>query len=201
MIFQDPFASLNPRRSVGSIIAAGPIAQGVAEDAAALLAHEWLERVDLPASAFDRFPHQFSGGQRQRISIARALALRPRVLIADEAVSGLDVSIQEKILALLDSVRESLNLALIFITHDLRVAAQISDRIMVMQGGRVVEAGSADQIIHAPAHPYTQLLIDSMPGHARRLLFNPAAVTHRPSNVFPFVAPQHETTPDTGSSA
>jgi peptide/nickel transport system ATP-binding protein len=123
-----------------------------------------MEIVGLSAAALDRFPHQFSGGQRQRICIARALAMRPKVLIADEAVSALDVSVQAQVLELLDDIRERFDLAMLFITHDLRVAAQICDRIMVMQKGKVVEAGPTAEVYAAPRHDYTRALLEAAPG-------------------------------------
>ncbi|MBS0241390.1 MAG: ABC transporter ATP-binding protein, partial [Proteobacteria bacterium] len=164
MIFQDPYGSLNPRIKVGRTIADGPIAFGEFESTALSTAGQLLEMVGLDRSAADRFPHEFSGGQRQRIGIARALALNPEVLIADEAVSALDVSIQAQVLALLGDLKRELDLALIFITHDLRVAAQICDRVMVMQKGEVVELGPTQQIFQAPKHPYTKSLIEAIPG-------------------------------------
>jgi peptide/nickel transport system ATP-binding protein len=164
MIFQDPFASLNPRHTVGRIISDGPRANGVSKEEAARRARELLELVGLSASAYDRYPNQFSGGQRQRIGIARALALEPKVLVADEPVSALDVSVQAQVLDLLASLQKRLSIGLLFITHDLRVAAQICDRIAVMQRGRIVECGPPSQIFGAPQHDYTRLLIASIPG-------------------------------------
>ena len=169
MIFQDPFASLNPRSRVGRIIAEGPIAHGVPAPDAYAKAAELLELVGLDGSAIDRYPHEFSGGQRQRIGIARALALEPRVIIADEAVSALDVSIQAQVLDLLADLKERLNLALVFITHDLRVAAQICDRIAVMQQGEVVEIGTAHNIFNNPVSAYTRSLIEAIPGREKEL--------------------------------
>ena len=138
MVFQDPFASLNPRRRVGNIIADGPIAHGV-EPAAARARRRTAGLVGLDPSAAERFPHEFSGGQRQRIGIARALALDPEVLVADEPVSALDVSVQAQVLDLLEDLKARLGLAMLFITHDLRVAAQVCDRIAVMRRGEIVE--------------------------------------------------------------
>ncbi len=120
--------------------------------------------VGLQPTALERYPHQFSGGQRQRIAIARALAMEPEILIADEAVSALDVSVQKQVLALLADVQARFNLAILFITHDLRVAAQICDRIVVMEKGLVVEQGATSQVFAAPAHPYTRALIEAAPG-------------------------------------
>ena len=166
MVFQDPFASLNPRRKVGQIIAQGLFTQGMAADEAAAKARDLLHIVGLDVRAFDRYPHEFSGGQRQRIGIARALALEPEVLIADEPVSALDVSIQAQILQLLDQIRERLSLSMIFITHDLRVAAQVCDRIAVMRHGSVVEMGATGDIFAAPQADYTRELLDCVPGRS-----------------------------------
>jgi len=127
-------------------------------------ARELLELVDLPIDAISRYPHQFSGGQRQRIAIARALALDPDVLVADEAVSALDVSVQAQVLALLDEIQTRLGIALLFITHDLRVAAQICDDVAVMQHGRIVEQGPAALVLTNPQQAYTRALLDAAPG-------------------------------------
>ncbi len=169
MIFQDPYASLNPRARVGRIIAEGPIAHGEPRGRAYERAAELLELVGLGAAAIDRFPHEFSGGQRQRIGIARALALEPKVIVADEAVSALDVSIQAQVLDLLADLKERLDLSLVFITHDLRVAAQICDRIAVMQRGEIVEIGPAHRIFNAPQSAYTKSLIEAIPGREKEL--------------------------------
>jgi len=164
MIFQDPFASLNPRHTVGRIISDGPVASGQPRAQAEARARELLDLVGLDASAFDRYPNQFSGGQRQRIGIARALALEPKILVADESVSALDVSVQAQVLQLLHRLQQQLQIALIFITHDLRVAAQICHSVLVMHQGKVVEYGSPAQIFDQPRHPYTQKLIAAVPG-------------------------------------
>ncbi|VTU22309.1 dipeptide ABC transporter ATP-binding protein [Variovorax sp. PBL-E5] len=164
MIFQDPFASLNPRMRAGEAIARGPIRHGEAPAAARARARALLERVGLGASAADRFPHEFSGGQRQRISIARAIALEPRLLIADEAVSALDMSIQSQILQLLAELRREFHLTLLFITHDLRVAGEIADRVVVMRRGEVVEVGTPDEVLGAPRHDYTRQLVAAVAG-------------------------------------
>ena len=164
MIFQDPFASLNPRSTVGQILTVGPVAHGMpyakaCEEARALLSH-----VGLDAGAFGRYPHEFSGGQRQRIGIARALMFKPKLLIADEAVSALDVSIQAQILKLLDQIQRETGVSMIFITHDLRVASQICDEIAVMHKGQVVESGPPSQIFLRPQSAYTRELVAAIPG-------------------------------------
>ena len=164
MVFQDPFASLNPRIKVGNIIAQGPIVHGQERHFAEKRARELLSIVGLDNRAFDRYPHEFSGGQRQRIGIARALALDPEVLVADEPVSALDVSIQAQILKLLDDIRIKMNLSMIFITHDLRVAAQVCDRLVVMRYGEVVEVGTTREMFKNPTHEYTQELLAAVPG-------------------------------------
>ncbi|HYG42953.1 MAG TPA: ABC transporter ATP-binding protein [Bordetella sp.] len=164
MIFQDPFASLNPRHTVGRIISDGPVASGQPRGQAEARARELLSLVGLDVSAFDRYPNQFSGGQRQRIGIARALALEPKILVADESVSALDVSVQAQVLQLLHQIQQRLQIALIFITHDLRVAAQICNAVLVMHQGKVVEYGSPGQIFDQPQHAYTQKLIAAVPG-------------------------------------
>ncbi len=164
MVFQDPFASLNPRHSVGEIIAAGPIANGMARGEALARARDLLDRVGLPPQAIDRYPHEFSGGQRQRIGIARALALEPEVLIADEPVSALDVSVQAQILDLIRELQARLGLAILFVTHDLRVAAELCHRVAVMQKGAIVEMGETAALFAAPQHPYTRQLFDAVPG-------------------------------------
>jgi ABC-type glutathione transport system ATPase component len=164
IIFQDPYRSLNPRITVGETIAEGPINYGMPHRQALARAAELLELVDLPVDAISRYPHQFSGGQRQRIAIARALALDPDVLVADEAVSALDVSVQAQVLELLDDIQKRLGIALLFITHDLRVAAQICDDVAVMQHGRIVEQGPAAQVLTNPQVAYTRALLDAAPG-------------------------------------
>ncbi len=177
MIFQDPFSSLNPRARIGRILTEGPIAHGVPRSQALNRARELLQLVGLDASAVDRFPHEFSGGQRQRIGIARALALDPDVIIADEAVSALDVSIQAQVLDLLADLKARLNLSMLFVTHDLRVAAQICDRIMVMRRGEVVEMGPTAQVLGNPAHDYTRSLLDAIPGRQHEQAMRQAVAT------------------------
>ncbi|NTJ65116.1 ABC transporter ATP-binding protein [Agrobacterium rhizogenes] len=164
MIFQDPFASLNPRHTIGRILTVGPMAHGLPMHEAKAKALRLLKRVGLDEGAFDRFPHEFSGGQRQRIGIARALMFDPVLLVADEAVSALDVSIQAQILKLLAEIQQDTKVAMIFITHDLRVASQICDEVAVMYKGEIVEYGPPSQIFRAPAHAYTQSLLAAIPG-------------------------------------
>jgi len=167
MVFQDPFASLNPRRKVGLSIADGPMARGVSREEALAKARELLTLVGLDSRAAERLPHEFSGGQRQRIGIARALALDPDVLVADEAVSALDVTVQAQVLKLLETLKARLNLAMLFITHDLNVAAQVCDRLAVMRAGEIVEIGSTRALFLNPQHAYTRELLAAIPGSAR----------------------------------
>ncbi len=164
IVFQDPYRSLNPRRTVGESIIEGLLNFGVPRDQALKRAGETLTVVGLSPDAMRRYPHQFSGGQRQRICIARALVMDPEILVADEAVSALDVSVQAQVLELLEQVRQRTGVGVLFITHDLRVAAQICDTIMVMQRGKVVETGSAETVLTEPRHEYTRALIDAAPG-------------------------------------
>jgi len=164
MVFQDPFASLNPRRRVGDSIMDGAVADGMQWRQARAEARRLLEQVGLQGNAGGRYPHEFSGGQRQRIGIARALAMRPDIIVADEPVSALDVSVQAQVLSLLDELKRTLQLSMLFITHDLNVAAQICDRIAVMRRGEIVEIGQVRQVLGSPSHPYTKILIDAAPG-------------------------------------
>ncbi|BBK38853.1 ABC transporter ATP-binding protein [Allostella sp. ATCC 35155] len=164
MVFQDPHGSLNPRQRVGEIVMAGPLAHGAGRAASRATAARMLALVGLDEGAMERFPHQFSGGQRQRIGLARALALEPRILIADEPVSALDVTVQAQILELLQDVRRKLGLAMVFITHDLRVAAQVADRIAVMSQGEIVEEATPQALFATPRHAYTRALVASIPG-------------------------------------
>lgn len=170
MVFQDPFGSLNPRMKVGTAIAEPlKVHAIVADDEVRGRVLELLDLVGLDARAADRYPHQFSGGQRQRIGIARALATEPDLLVADEPVSALDVSVQAQILNLLMDLQQRLQLTMLFITHDIAVVRQVADRIAVFYLGRVVEQGSADRVLEKPAHPYTQALLASVPRPDPRL--------------------------------
>jgi len=164
MVFQDPYRSLNPRRNIGEAIIEGPMNFGLNRADAIRRAGELLEFVRIDRSALGRYPAQFSGGQRQRICIARALAMEPELLIADEAVSALDVSVQAQVLRLLDDIRKRLGLTILFITHDLRVAAQVCDTVAVMKRGRVVEYGDVARIFAHPQNDYTRALIEAAPG-------------------------------------
>ena len=164
MVFQDPYGSLNPRRTIGQLIAEGPRVHGVGEREAMEKAAQLLELVGIDPRALGRYPHEFSGGQRQRIGIARALAVDPEVLVADEPVSALDVSIQAQVLKLLADIRDRLHLTMLFITHDLRVAAQVCDTIAVMRYGEIVEQGTTEEVFRNPRHPYTRELLAAVPG-------------------------------------
>jgi peptide/nickel transport system ATP-binding protein len=164
IVFQDPYRSLNPRRKIGLSLIEAPMNFGVPKAQALREAADLMRLVGLAPDALERYPHQFSGGQRQRICIARALAVKPEILIADEAVSALDVSVQAQVLELLDDIRVKYNLAMLFITHDLRVAAQICDRLLVMQNGVVVEAGPTHSVYTQPKHEYTLQLLAAAPG-------------------------------------
>ncbi|HEY3326748.1 MAG TPA: ATP-binding cassette domain-containing protein [Novimethylophilus sp.] len=165
MVFQDPFASLNPRMKVGDIVGEGLVIHGLgdAEERRAKVLR-MLERVGLSALDMGKYPHEFSGGQRQRIGIARALVLEPRVVVCDEPVSALDVSIQAQILLLLKQLQREMGLSYLFISHDLRVVRHIADEVAVMQRGRVVEQGSVEGLYAHPREEYTQNLLNSIPG-------------------------------------
>lgn len=164
MIFQDPLSSLNPRKRIRTILTDGPVAHGVDRASAETRAAELMRYVGFTDAALDRFPHEFSGGQRQRIGIARALMLDPEVIVADEPVSALDVSVQAQVLELLNELQRTMNLALVFITHDLRVAAQLCHRVAVMHRGQIVEYGETAAIFADPQHPYTRQLLAAIPG-------------------------------------
>ncbi|MBZ4691047.1 MAG: transporter ATP-binding protein [Cereibacter sp.] len=166
VVFQDPMRSLNPRWTIRESLIEGPLNYGTPRAEALAEAARLMGIVGLPEDALARYPHQFSGGQRQRIAIARAVMMRPDVLVADEAVSALDVSVQAQVLDLLDQLQRDLGIAIVFITHDLRVAAQICDEVIVMQSGVVVEHGPAAEVLASPAHDYTRALIDAAPGRS-----------------------------------
>jgi oligopeptide transport system ATP-binding protein len=164
MIFQDPYASLNPRKRIGQIVGDPLKRQGVASGSELRRqVQELLERVGLSSEHYSRFPHEFSGGQRQRIGIARALSLKPKLVICDEPVSALDVSIQAQIVNLLDDLQDEFGLAYLFVAHDIGIVRHISDRIAVMNEGKIVEQGTADQVCETPKDEYTKKLLAAVP--------------------------------------
>src|SRR6201991_1461616 len=164
MIFQDPFASLNPRKRVGQIVGDPMELHGLAKGAdLKRRVQELLDRVGLSPEHYNRFPHEFSGGQRQRIGIARALALRPKLIVADEPVSALDVSVQAQIINLLEDVQDEFGLSYLFVAHDLGVVRHVSDRIAVMYLGKIVENSGADELYDKPIHPYSNALLPAVP--------------------------------------
>jgi oligopeptide transport system ATP-binding protein len=164
MVFQDPYASLNPRKRVGQIVGEPLKLQGVASGGRLRTqVQELLERVGLSPEHYDRYPHEFSGGQRQRVGIARAIALKPKLVVADEPVSALDVSIQAQIVNLLDDLQDELGLTYVFVAHDIGVVRHISDRVAVMHNGKIVEQGTADQVCEHPIDAYTKKLLAAVP--------------------------------------
>jgi len=172
IIFQNPYASLNPRFTVGQILMEPMQVHkiGANDNERKKMALELLERVSLPAQAFDRYPHEFSGGQRQRIAIARCLTLKPEILICDESVSALDVSVQAQVLNLLQDLQDEFGLSYIFISHDLSVVKYISDQIMVMNHGDIVEIANSDELYQSPQHDYTKRLLSSIPQGTRQVI-------------------------------
>jgi oligopeptide/dipeptide ABC transporter ATP-binding protein len=178
MVFQDPFASLDPRMRIGETIAEGPIAHSlVGRREVVPYVGQWLTAVGLEPGFASRFPHQFSGGQRQRVAIARALAMQPDVLICDEPVAALDVSIQAQIINLFLKLRRELKLTMLFISHDLGVVRHVADRTAIMYLGRIVELGETQSVYDNPSHPYTRGLLDSVP---KLVLADDESVTFRP---------------------
>jgi peptide/nickel transport system ATP-binding protein len=182
MVFQDPYTSLNPRIRAGAAVAEparvhGLIERGEEDDYAAVL----LERVGIGLESIQRYPHEFSGGQRQRIAIARSLSVKPKLLIADEAVSALDVSIQAQLLSLLEEIRRDLGLTMIFIAHQLSVISRLADRVAIMYLGRVVETGATADVFANPRHPYTRALLEAHPRLDRTTVRKPAVRTESPS--------------------
>lgn len=162
MIFQDPMTSLDPLRTVGDQMVEAMTVHGVDETEAERKARELLERVNLPGDRFNYYPHQLSGGQRQRVSIAIAMAFRPKLLIADEPTTALDVIVQDSIMGILNGMKEE-GTSIYFVTHDISLAVERSDRIAVMYAGKLVEIGTVDQIVENPLHPYTKALIEAVP--------------------------------------
>ena len=163
MVFQDPFSSLNPRQTVSQILTFPLMAQGISKKEAQKKAEQELEWVGLPTDSLERFPHEFSGGQRQRIGIARALMVDPKVIIADEVTSALDVSVQAQVLELLQKLRKELGISLVFISHDILLVRSFADKVIVMYKGKKMEEGNVQDVLVNPKHPYTQALIASVP--------------------------------------
>ncbi|HKI51770.1 MAG TPA: oligopeptide/dipeptide ABC transporter ATP-binding protein [Geothermobacteraceae bacterium] len=193
MIFQDPVASLNPRHRVGEIIGEPLLIHGLARGVELHReVEQLLEKVGLSKDHFDRYPHQFSGGQRQRIGIARALAVKPKLIICDEPVSALDLSIQAQVVNLLQDLQEEFNLTYLFIAHDLSVVKHVSDRVAVMYLGRIVELATAEELYQSPRHPYTEALLNAIPAlnprgnHSRLILEGEVPSAIDPPSGCPF---------------
>ncbi|WP_035832095.1 ATP-binding cassette domain-containing protein, partial [Kaistia adipata] len=168
-VFQDPASSFNPRQSIGTILSAPLEVHGIGDRASrAKLIGETLERVGLPAATVSRFPHQLSGGQRQRVAIARAVIMRPAVVLADEPTSALDVSVQAQVLKLFREIKDELGLTSVFVSHNLAVIREVSDRVAVMRHGKLIEIGTAERVFNSPESDYTRALIDAVPDPFRR---------------------------------
>lgn len=193
MVFQDPQSSLNPRHTIRRILTEPVLLQGVSRADAETRMADLLVRVGLEPSVANRRPHAFSGGQRQRIGLARALMMRPRLLVADEPVSALDVSVQAQVLQLLDELQRELGLAMLFITHDLRVAAQVADRIAVMQHGRIVEEAAAATLLRAPRSDYTRALLAAIPGERTNELAQDISNKQPSTSASPLLVPDAST--------
>ena len=163
MVFQDPYSSLNPRQTIAQILSYPLLVRGESKKNSLEKAKMKLELVGLPADSLERYPHEFSGGQRQRIGIARALMLEPKVIVADEVTSALDVSVQAQVLKLLEKLREELGISLVFISHDILTVRSFADKVLVMYKGREMERGTVKDVLLNPQHPYTQALIASVP--------------------------------------
>lgn len=163
MVFQDPYSSLNPRQTVSQILIYPAVANGISKGEALDRAKEKLQLVGLPQNSLERYPHEFSGGQRQRIGIARALMLEPKVLIADEVTSALDVSVQAKVLKLLENLRQNLGIAILFISHDILTVRSFANKVIVLYKGREKESGPVESVLENPKHPYTKSLMASVP--------------------------------------
>jgi peptide/nickel transport system ATP-binding protein len=179
IVFQNPYASLNPRRRVGAIVGQPLAVHGVLGDHGRMVG-DLLQRVGLPADAARRYPHEFSGGQRQRIAIARALALRPELVVADEITSGLDVTVKLRVLALLRELQAEFHVAYLFISHDLGVVRQVADRVAVMYLGQIVEEAPAEELFLRPLHPYTQVLQASVPPPDPTAIWRPPVLSGDP---------------------
>lgn len=163
MVFQDPYSSLNPRQTISQILTYPAEANGISKNEALDRAKEKLQLVGLPQNSLGRYPHEFSGGQRQRIGIARALMLEPKVLIADEVTSALDVSVQAQVLKLLEDLRQNLGIAILFISHDILTVRSFANKVIVLYKGREKESGSVESVLENPQHPYTKALMASVP--------------------------------------